>query len=450
MFPTVHIMMFGWPVISLVIFSQLRLRQAVLASLLAGWLLLPQAGFALSGLPDYTRSTAVILGVVLGIFFFHSGYLFRLRLRWLDLPIIVFCMCPLASSLSNDLGFYDGCSAVLTFTIDFGIPYFLGRLFFSDRIGIRDLATGLVLAMLCYTPLILYELRMSPQLHKHLYGYMQIKFHMIWRLGWYRPMVFLHHGLELGVLLAGAAITAVRLWRCHAAKWIARLPIKVVALTLLAVSLLCRALNGYGVLILGLGALFFASRLTARVVIVSIALIPLFYISGRVMTNWDAAPLVKAVEQIDEERAVSLQSRISHEISLIEKAMQRPFFGWGGWNRNRSEEIMEGARGKRSITDSWWIIIFGQRGIVGLLSLGLVLLRPIMQLAKNLPSAGWSFPENAPATALAMVLLGFTFDCLVNAMVNPIYFVIAGALHAYQPLVLPAKKTAILQNSIIR
>ena len=141
---TVYIMMYGWPVVSLVLFSKLRPEKALLVSLLAGWLLLPQAAFPLSGLPDYTRNMAVVAGLVLGIFFFDSGRRSRIRLKRLDLPIIVWCLCPLTSSVSTGLGVYDGFSGVLSSFINYGIPYFIGRMYFADRKGIRELALGLV------------------------------------------------------------------------------------------------------------------------------------------------------------------------------------------------------------------------------------------------------------------------------------------------------------------
>jgi len=433
--PTVYIMMFGWPVLGLMLFATREPRKAVLTCILAGWLLLPQAGFKLSGLPDYSRTMAVILGVVLGIIAFDRSRLSQVKLKSLDLPIIVWCICHLASSLSNGLGFYDGCSGVLTAIIEYGIPYFVGRMYFADGKGMRELAIGIVLAMLCYVPLIIYELRMSPQLHKHVYGFLQIPFHMIWRFGWYRPMVFLHHGLELGVLIASAALTAMWLWRTRAVTRFGRLPAGFAALTLLVVCLLCRALNGYVVLITELGILYLTRILKTRVIVILIVLLPSVYVYARIMTNWDATPLVGLTESIEQDRAKSFQSRISHEITLIDKALRRPYFGWGGWNRNRADELAEGAMGKRSITDSLWIIVFGQNGIVGLFSLWLVLLLPIMLLVKRLPPAGWFDPENAPAAALSMVLLGFTIDCLANAMVSPIYFMIAGGLISYKPVI---------------
>lgn len=395
---------------------------------------MPQAGIPLSGFPNYTRTTAIVLGLVLGVLFFDHGRLSTVRLKRLDLPIIIWCLCPLASSLANSLGIYDGLSGVLSAFINYGIPYFIGRLYFSDRVGMRELAVGLVFAVLCYTPLILYELRMSPQLHRYVYGFLQIPFHMIWRLGWYRPMVFLRHGLELGLIVAVATITSVWLWQNKSIARIGRLSAGFVSVTLLVVCLLCRALNGYTVLIMGLGTLYFIKSFGSRVVLVFILLFPPVYVFSRVVMDWHGEQVVQTVWSIDPLRARSLRSRISHEITLVSKALERPLFGWGGWNRNRAEELEKGAMGKRSITDSFWIIVLGQRGLVGLISVSLVLLVPIWLLARHMPAVAWSYPENGPAASLSMALLGFTIDCLANAMISPIFFVIAGALMAYQPL----------------
>jgi hypothetical protein len=437
--PIVYIMMFGWPIIALIVFYYFHPSKAVLISLFAGWLLLPQADFPLSGLPDYSRTAAVLLGVVLGVLIFDSNRLAHFHFKRVDIPIIVFCMCPMASSLSNGLGLYDGISGVITATINFGIPYYVGRLYFADRFGTRELAVGLIIAVLCYTPLILYEYRMSPQLHRLVYGYLQIKFHMIWRLGWYRPMVFLRHGLELGVLVASAAMTTVWMWRSTVITKIGWMPLKIAVFTLVIVCALCRAVNGYFVLLAGLGALYLAKIFNARSVILLLILLPPAYIFGRLATDWDAANLVEIVESVYPERAHSLQSRISHEITLIEKALQRPLLGWGGYARNRSDHLADGAMGKRSVTDSLWIIVLGKRGLIGLVCLGFILLRPIVRIVRRFPISSWSRPDIAPAIALSMVLLGFTFDCLFNAMYSPVYFVIAGGLSGLQPTMTPTK-----------
>lgn len=430
---TVYIMMFGWPIMSLLFFMLMRPRQAILLSVFMGWLLLPQANLRFQGLPDYSRATAVMLGVMLGIIFFDYRRLTQINIRRFDIPIIVLCVCPLASSISNDLGIYDGISAMLTYVTFFGAPYLIGRLYFSDSVGLREFSIGFVIAMLCYTPLILFELRMSPQLHRLVYGYLQIPFHMIWRLGWYRPPVFLSHGLELGLLLSSGTLTAIWLWQCKTVKRYRWISAGLAALSLLVICLLCRALNGYVILFIGLGSLYLIKITRMRILVVFLVLLPSVYVFGRVVTNWNAAPLVQVAQSINPLRARSLQSRISHEISLIDKALRRPFFGWGGWGRNRADEVEEGAMGSGSVTDSFWIIIFGQRGLVGLISAGIILLWPSMLLLRRLPVAMWCTPEHAPAAALSMVMLGFAIDCLVNAMASPIFFIIAGGLIAYKP-----------------
>jgi len=48
--------------------------------------------------------------------------------------------------------------------------------------------------------------------------------------------------------------------------------------------------------------------------------------------------------------------RFYHEAQLLDLAVQKPFFGWGGWGRNRLID---------SITDGYWIIVMGKYGVFG-------------------------------------------------------------------------------------
>ena len=104
---------------------------------------------------------------------FHMDLLFALRPRWFDLPIVTYCcFCPIASSLSNGLGFYDGCSGALTNCVTLGLPYLFGRVYFTRLEHLRELAVGIVVGGMIYVPLCWWELKMSPQLHRQLYGFM--------------------------------------------------------------------------------------------------------------------------------------------------------------------------------------------------------------------------------------------------------------------------------------
>ena len=73
--------------------------------------------------------------------------LFPIRIRipvlscdHIDIPVVVWCLVPMASSLTNGLGAYDGASFILQRVLMWGVPYFIGRLYFNDPQSLRELA----------------------------------------------------------------------------------------------------------------------------------------------------------------------------------------------------------------------------------------------------------------------------------------------------------------------
>ncbi|MBZ0171488.1 MAG: hypothetical protein K8E66_03835, partial [Phycisphaerales bacterium] len=81
-----------------------------------------------------------------------------------------------------------------------------------------------------------------------------------------------------------------------------------------------------------------------------------------------------------------------------------------------------------SITDSLWIIAFGQRGVVGLLAIGGVFLLPAFLVVARVPVTVWRSAEYAALVALAVVATAFAYDGLVNAMYNPVVFTASGVV----------------------
>src|SRR5690606_33843621 len=77
----------------------------------------------------------------------------------------------------------------------------------------RDLAVAFALAGLVYTLPVLFEVRMSPQLHAIFYGFFPHSFGQHIREGGFRPAVFLGHGLLIGMLFSIAILAALSLWR---------------------------------------------------------------------------------------------------------------------------------------------------------------------------------------------------------------------------------------------
>jgi len=230
------IALFGWIPLILILFALLPARRAVLSAFIIGWLFLPMASFKIPGLPDYNKVTATNVGVLVAALLFDSGRVLKFRPRWFDLPALVFCISPFFSSITNNLGAYDGFSAIAFNLFLWGIPYFIGRIYFSDIEGMRELAIGIFVGAMLYVPLCLYEIRMSPQLHKQVYGFMQQTFRESKRWGGYRPVVFLQHGLAVGMFMCTAALAGWWMWRSGAVKRIKSIPMGFAAVAVLGIS----------------------------------------------------------------------------------------------------------------------------------------------------------------------------------------------------------------------
>lgn len=427
MSPLVSIALLGWIPVVLGLFAIWPPRRAAVAATVVAWLFLPIASFPLPGLPDYTKTSATTAGILLGSLLFDPGRLISLRPRWFDLPILVWCLTPVGSSLLNDLGLYDGVSASVAQTIEWGLPYLIGRAYFSDREGLDELTRGIVLGGLVYVPFCLYEIRMSPQFHRMVYGYHQHSFGQSIRFGGFRPTVFMSHGLEVGMWMSIAALLACWLGAAGTLERVGGVPLGLVGLPLLLITaLLCKSSGALVLLATGLAVLGICQRTGGRLLAILLLLAPPLYMASRSSGVWSGRNLVELVASaFDEDRAQSLEFRFENEDMLVTKALQRPLFGWGGWGRAR---VYDADGRDVSVTDGLWIIAIGNHGIVGLASLSAVFLLPCARFLRNYPPRVWRDPGVAPAAALSMLLCLSMIDHLANAMRNPVYLLAAGGL----------------------
>ncbi len=421
----VPIAMFGWIPVVLALCAVLPPRRAVVVAFIVAWSFLPMVTYDLRGLPDYTKMSATCGGVLLATAFFDIDRIIRFRPALIDLPMIVWCLCPAASSLSNQLGLYDGFSAAFEQTVKWGFPYFIGRLYLSDLRGLRDLAVGIFYGGLVYIPFCLYEIRMSPQLHHLLYGFHQHDFTQTMRFGGWRPMVFMEHGLMVGMWMSMSALIGIWLWWTGAVRRITGVPVILFVIPLLVTAVLCKSMGALILLGLGLAALASIKALGTRLVAwVLIAAAPA-YVALRVSKSWDGTQVREMAATVSTERAQSLRFRLYNEDLLVTKAMQQPVFGWGGWGRNRVTD----AKGVAiTVIDGQWINVLGLYGFVGLGSFGAVLLLPPVLLLRRVAVGQWGNPVFATAGALVMVNILYMIDNIANAMVNPVYMLAAGAL----------------------
>jgi hypothetical protein len=416
--------LFGWILVVPLIFALLPPRRAVIVAFVAAWLFLPVAGYNLPGLPDYTKRTATCLGVLLGTIAFQSNRLFALRPRWADLPMVTYCLCPIISSLSNGLGLYDGCSASLAYVTTWGLPYLIGRIYFTRLEHLREAAVGIVVGGLVYVPFCAWEMRMSPQLHRIVYGFMQGWAEMAY--GGFRPQVFMSCALEVALWMSATAIIGFWLWASGSVRHLNGYPLGWLVCGLIVTAFLCKVTGAWLILALGIGFWFALKSSRTRWPAVALILLPVLYITTRLSGAWSGDHAVNLIRTcLNERRAQSLEFRFRNEDLLAARALKQPLFGWGGWGRN----FVNNAAGKAVTTvDGMWIIALGTNGLLGLIAFESAFLMPLALLIRRYPVRMWRTPTLAPTAALATLTTLYTIDCMANAMVNPIYALALGGV----------------------
>lgn len=424
-----------WVPITIGLFTVVPPRKAAVASLIGAWLILPPLTIPLPGIPDYSKFTATTFGILLGTLLFDVPRLLAFRPRWFDAPMLVWCTCPFASSISNGDGVYDGISQCLTHIFMWGFPYVIGRLYFGDLEGLRELSLGMITGGVAYILPCLWEIKMSPQLMRQVYG---LSGWMGMRLGGYRPRVFLSNGLELGTWMSAASLAAWWIWRSGSLKRMAGLPFGTVVLpSLLVTNLLCKSSGALILFMGGVITLWGSVRFKTRTLLLGVMLLTPLYYTVRIGGLWSGETLLDIIEAgLGKDRAWSLEFRLRNENLMIERARERPVLGWGGWGRALnidSEQLMAAGVLRKVVPDGLWIIAYGNMGAVGLAAVTLVILLPPLLFLARYSVTDWLDPRIAPAAMFSVLLSIYMIDCLANAMVNLIYVVAIGGLVAAVP-----------------
>lgn len=421
--------LFAWMPVVLAIFALTSARRAVLATVVVSWLFLPvpfeyHAYIFVKGFPDLDKAMVTSVSVMAAVTIFDLQRIGRFKPRWMDLPMLIWCLCPLGSSLSNGLGAYDGVSGIVDHVIIWGVPYFIGRLYFNNPQAIKELAVAIIIGGLIYVPLCLWEVKMSPQLHFELYGYHPAPFRHHKRYDGYRPMVFMSSGLMIGVWLASATITAYWLWISGQLKKYQGSPILIALALLTITTVLCKATLAIVLLVGGGGALLSVRKLKLTAPLILLIAAIFVYLGVRSTNWWSGLVLVDAADTaINESRAQSLEFRLRHEKLLADKALEKPLAGWASNFRVTDDEGED-----ISVTDSMWIITFGRNGYLGLLSLFVAQLLPSMVFLHKFPAKRWRDPPIAVGAVFSVLLILYVVDNLFNNFPNPVYIMMIGGL----------------------
>ncbi len=400
--------------------------RGIVVSLLGGWLFLPVVDGRVLQVPLLgSKISFVPVAILLVSAAADWGRWVRLRLHWIDLAAVAVVVGPFVTALSNGLGPYEGASAMVDAFGVWGTPYLLGRIYLGGPRPARAYAVASVAAALVYVPLCLWEIRMSPQLHRVVYGYRAAgAFATAVRYGGYRPSVFMAAGLAVGTFMATATLIAYWLWRTRASRRALGVPLGAATVALLVTTLLVKSTGAIVLLAIGIAVLEASRLLGASLPVLALALVPPVFCAARI-SGWSPAGIVEAAESFDQDRAQSVQFRFENERMLLDKAAQRPWLGWGRWGRSR---VFDDDGRDVSTTDSLWIIALGMNGRVGLLAIGVLVLAPVVLLQRRFRRRQWEHPRLASVGALAVAALLWAIDSMLNNMNGPLYPAMAGSI----------------------
>lgn len=438
-----------YPAFVVWLFVKLPPGRALLASLILGYLFLPPqpAGFDFPLLPPLTKQT--IPGVAA---LFTCLVMYRKDLRYLPenntarALVLIFIFSPFGTVLTNMDPVYFGSFSLPALQIREAVaqsinqallmsPLLLARNFLRQDDDIRDLLWAMLLAGLVYSLPMLLEVRLSPQLNIWIYGYFQHSFEQMIRGDGFRPIVFLYHGLWAAFLALTGVLSAITIARSdqgrRALLWWA------LAGYMALVLILCKSMAS----ILYAAAfapvlIFLTTRMQFRVAMLLACLVLAYPVLKSIHVIPEAEILAYA-ETIDEDRANSLRFRLDNENILLDRAMERPVFGWGSWGRN---QIYDGTTGEiMTTTDGRWIITIGVYGWVGFLAEFGLLTLPILLVWWRASATGNAIP---PWVGGAVVILAINvIDMIPNATLTPMTWLFAGALLGYSEQIQAARQS---------
>jgi hypothetical protein len=428
-----YAVLFGWFFVVVYLFRVYSTQQAIVTSIIGGFLILP-IGLAVDFplIPPLDKASIPSLAAFFILrFILGKRITTPSRFSFVGVLYIVCLLVPFVTALNNSesYGFirgltsYDALSALIQQWIVL-IPFILGYSFIRTADSVLVLLKSLLIAGLLYSILMLFEVRMSPQLHNWIYGYHGLDgFAQQKRYGGFRPTVFLGHGLYVAfftvtVLLASEVLLKLK------ERVSKRFSAKQLTVYLFVVLVFCKSIASiiYGAVMLPIMH-YLKARLQIKIAVIMV-LFAIFYPLMRLYDVLPLADLLHFVTGFDAQRGQSLGYRFEMEKTLLGHVREKIFFGWGGWGRNRvySEEGLD-----LTVTDGYWMIIFGNSGLIGFLSVFGLLAMPIFKAASVIKGKVTSFDQVALA-GLSLILAVNMFDLLPNDTLTPLTWLVAGAL----------------------
>ena len=410
---------------------------AMFAPCLIGW------DFPL--LPALDKETLPAICSILACALYRSAALSAKPFRGPEALLLVWCCSTFVTAFTNGdvlvygprvipgLTAYGGLSDCMTNLVTWFPPFYLGRCLIRTSRDLRVVFRFCAIAGLVYVVPILWELRMSPQLHRIFYGFHQHDFVQTVRASGYRPMVFMRHGLVVALFVCVTLVSAAVLVRT-------KTPLRPLftsgrtVFVLVVVLLLCKSVGAIVEAMLIVPIVLFASTAAQGRLAVGIALVILSYPLARAMGWVPVEELASFMGQfVSPERVGSMFGRMLTEDDILNRARERLTFGWGGYGRIHVYSPVTGAQW--SVIDGYWVAVLASEGVIGWACLFGMMLWPVVVAGMSLKRI--ADPRDRQLVAgLAVICAVYVFEWLPNSSVSASMTFLTGGLAGVVPRLL--------------
>lgn len=421
-----------WIVISIAFFAMLSPLRAFVLTYVIGLLVLPVemqtptgwiGSIAFSTALRIDKYTACNIAALLGTIMFAPHVLRRYRFDWLDAFYLFIPVCIFITSVVNNIGVKDGFSNAFASLRIWAPLIFLSKAHIQSVGDLLVVLRAMIAGAFVYAMVAVLEFRLSPWLHRALYGYFQHDFAQFARYDRFRPVGFLRHAIEMSFFMGSMAALAVWLW----IKGLLRplwgfVPAPLVVFVLL-IGLACTlTFSGYAVFLLAMTVMLLFHFVPRRWVLVIVPLLAIAWMIGRYAGVLEARILIDTATMLDPSRAESIQYRFESEQIHLRAANSHLVFGRGGlFGMVRNEQ-----GGVVKAVDAFWLIQLTFFGLAGLALWLAVWTSPILLLLAN-----WRLTTGPTRALLAAVcvLVGIQLaDFLFNSFPSPfLMMLIAGS-----------------------
>jgi len=429
-----------WPIVSIVLYKTYPVITATFWTVVGGYLLLPvgvEFNFPLIPSLD-KKSIPAIMG------FLGCRYIANQKIRFLPPSgvernlILMLFIGSVATVLTNGepviepnryipgLRLRDILSTVASQWLTLA-PFILGLQIVKKHEDQVQFLYLLIVAGLWYSTLIIFEIRMSPQLHTWVYGFFPHSWVQQIRYGGFRPVVFLGHGLWISMFIFTVLGSMLAISKIRPRSF--RIPDLTLIIFLVVLVVLSKGLGAIMLSLFFLTAMIFLNSNLIMKLSFFLSLTAICYPLLCIANVFPHQSIIDIVSSIDQVRADSLNYRFNQESAFLERATEKLFFGWGDWGRGRVD---------KSVTDGYWVNVVGEYGLIGYTALFGLIINSIYKIRKQSKViVNKDSCDYIAATSLVIALL--MVDQIPNASINPLMWLLVGSfsgIYQRQPEVL--------------